>query len=275
MNAEDAEPARDRRGGHGRGRRRGAARSGPRRGSATSCRGTCSCPFHYGYWDDPGRPRAANELTLPSWDPVSKQPHFKYAAARASKAGLLDKVGDAAGSVVAGVRAAAEAVGEAVHAVSAAASDRKVDDYLGMALRSEEELADAFESVGHRHRAEPDMEVTCRRLAAWSRSHAEALGPVVVRYSASRQGEPRRLAAALFQGTRSGGLGLLRDLHDLWLMANESHISWEVLHQVALGLRDEELKAICGRSSKQNDRQIAWLRTRIDQVAPQALIVPS
>jgi anaerobic selenocysteine-containing dehydrogenase len=44
-------------------------------------------PFHYGYWDDPGHPRAANELTLTSWDPCSKQPHFKYAAARVRLAG--------------------------------------------------------------------------------------------------------------------------------------------------------------------------------------------
>jgi anaerobic selenocysteine-containing dehydrogenase len=46
-------------------------------------------PFHYGYWDDDEEQhdRAANELTLPVWDPVSKQPHFKYAAVRISKAG--------------------------------------------------------------------------------------------------------------------------------------------------------------------------------------------
>jgi anaerobic selenocysteine-containing dehydrogenase len=42
-------------------------------------------PFHYGYWDDPERPRAANELTLTSWDPVSRQPHFKFAAVRVHK----------------------------------------------------------------------------------------------------------------------------------------------------------------------------------------------
>jgi ferredoxin-nitrate reductase len=44
-------------------------------------------PFHYGYWDDPMRPRAANELTLATWDPVSKQPSFKLAAARVRRAG--------------------------------------------------------------------------------------------------------------------------------------------------------------------------------------------
>jgi anaerobic selenocysteine-containing dehydrogenase len=47
--------------------------------------GVVFVPFHYGYFDvDPaGRtPRAANELTVTAWDPVSKQPIFKVAAVR-------------------------------------------------------------------------------------------------------------------------------------------------------------------------------------------------
>jgi anaerobic selenocysteine-containing dehydrogenase len=49
--------------------------------------GVVFLPFHYGYWDEadgsaPGRNgRAANELTITDWDPVSKQPIFKTAAA--------------------------------------------------------------------------------------------------------------------------------------------------------------------------------------------------
>jgi anaerobic selenocysteine-containing dehydrogenase len=39
--------------------------------------GTLFLPFHYG---DPET--AANDLTPTSWDPVSKQPHFKSGAAR-------------------------------------------------------------------------------------------------------------------------------------------------------------------------------------------------
>jgi ferredoxin-nitrate reductase len=42
-------------------------------------------PFHYGYWDNDSRSRAANELTFTDWDPVSKQPHFKYAAVHIRK----------------------------------------------------------------------------------------------------------------------------------------------------------------------------------------------
>jgi hypothetical protein len=49
-------------------------------------------PFHYGYWDTPAgyRPelvngRAANELTVTDWDPVSKQPLFKSGAAKVER----------------------------------------------------------------------------------------------------------------------------------------------------------------------------------------------
>jgi anaerobic selenocysteine-containing dehydrogenase len=50
-------------------------------------RGVLFLPFHYGYWDEPGghepreHGRAANELTMTDWDPASKQPLFKTAAA--------------------------------------------------------------------------------------------------------------------------------------------------------------------------------------------------
>jgi anaerobic selenocysteine-containing dehydrogenase len=58
--------------------------------------GVLFVPFHYGYWDTPGgcgpdagQPgSAANEVTVTDWDPVSKQPLFKTAAARITP--LLD-----------------------------------------------------------------------------------------------------------------------------------------------------------------------------------------
>ncbi|HET8595475.1 MAG TPA: nitrate reductase [Intrasporangium sp.] len=61
-------------------------------------RGVVFLPFHYGYWDTPGghepqeHGRAANELTLTDWDPVSKQPIFKTAAC------AVRKVADGAGT---------------------------------------------------------------------------------------------------------------------------------------------------------------------------------
>jgi anaerobic selenocysteine-containing dehydrogenase len=50
--------------------------------------GVVFVPFHYGSWDFPGAApsRMANEMTVTAWDPVSKQPIFKVAAVRVSKA---------------------------------------------------------------------------------------------------------------------------------------------------------------------------------------------
>ncbi len=46
--------------------------------------GVAFLPFHYGYWDadGTGHHRAANELTITDWDPVSKQPLFKTSVVR-------------------------------------------------------------------------------------------------------------------------------------------------------------------------------------------------
>ncbi|HYF74854.1 MAG TPA: nitrate reductase [Nocardioides sp.] len=58
--------------------------------------GVLFLPFHYGYWDteaghEPdGQGRAANELTLTDWDPASKQPIFKTAAANATRIATSD-----------------------------------------------------------------------------------------------------------------------------------------------------------------------------------------
>jgi anaerobic selenocysteine-containing dehydrogenase len=53
--------------------------------------GVVFAPFHYGHRDTPDgtqpdeHPRAANELTITAWDPVSKQPQFKVAAVRLTR----------------------------------------------------------------------------------------------------------------------------------------------------------------------------------------------
>jgi anaerobic selenocysteine-containing dehydrogenase len=63
--------------------RRGAIRGPARVGGILE--GHVFVPFHYGTWDNASRPRAANELTVTGWDPVSKQPHFKFAAVRIAR----------------------------------------------------------------------------------------------------------------------------------------------------------------------------------------------
>jgi ferredoxin-nitrate reductase len=59
--------------------------------------GVVFIPFHYGYWDadEMQHETAANELTITAWDPVSKQPLFKTAAARVTKLAEGDGVAPA------------------------------------------------------------------------------------------------------------------------------------------------------------------------------------
>jgi hypothetical protein len=145
--------------------------------------------------------------------------------------------------------------------------------YLGLLHRSEAELAEAFRAVARGHDDEPDVVETCELLAAQCDVHVDRLAPVVERYGEQADDEPERLHGELFRGTRSGGLGLLRDLHDLFLMASEADISWTMVAQAAQGARDGELMGIVAACEEETAGQIRWLRTRMKQAAPQTLVV--
>jgi hypothetical protein len=145
--------------------------------------------------------------------------------------------------------------------------------YLGLLHRAECELAAALREVGESHADEVDVRGQCGRLAGQCEAHAEALAPFVERYGEEADDEPERLHSTLFEGTRSGGLGLLRDLHDLYLMACEADITWTLVAQAAQGARDRELFDVVQRCDAETAIQAKWLRTRMKQAAPQALVI--
>lgn len=254
--------------------RRGHIRVAAQIGDITP--GTVFIPFHYGDWDDPDNPRAANELTLTEWDAVSKQPHFKYAAVNVAKVSLTTRAGDVAGTVEHGVGSVVSAVRGMVKSEKTAATGKMhVANYLGMARESEGQLAESLRTVADHHGHEPDILQMTQLLADWSDQNNTALEPLISRYHETKDDEPENLSKALFHGPRNGGLGLVRDLHDLWLLTQEVSLIYELLTQAAAALRDEEMKSILGRNSSQTFRQSDWIRTRIDHAAPQALTVPS
>jgi hypothetical protein len=145
--------------------------------------------------------------------------------------------------------------------------------YLGLLHRAEENLAAAFREVGTRHAEEPDVFHLCHKLAKECDNHAERLGPFAERYGEEAPAEPERLHSELFQGTRSGGLGLLRDLHDLYLMAAECDIAWTMIGQGAQGARDRDLLEVVNSCESETSTQLEWVQTRMKEAAPQALVV--
>src|SRR5215207_2586533 len=145
--------------------------------------------------------------------------------------------------------------------------------YLGLLHRAQENLAGAYREVGGAHAGEPDVQATCERLASACDDFAERLAPFLQRYGEDAPDEPDRLHSELFRGPRSGGIGLLRDLHDLYLMATECDIAWTLVGQAAQGARDRELLAVAARCEEETATQLKWLRTRMKEAAPQALVV--
>jgi hypothetical protein len=139
-----------------------------------------------------------------------------------------------------------------------------VAHYLGLLHRAQEALAAAYREIADHHGDEPDVEHLCEQLARRCDGHADALAPFAARYGEEAPEEP---------GTRSGPLGLLRDLQDLYLMAAECDIAWTVVGQAARGLRDDELAALVSAAEQDTAIQLKWLRTRMKQAAPQALVV--
>lgn len=145
--------------------------------------------------------------------------------------------------------------------------------YLGLLERAQRNLAQAFREVADGHSDEPDIRILCRRLAEDCDGYADRLGPFVERYGADAPDEPDRLHSEIFSGTRQGGLGVLRDLQDLYLMAAECDVAWTVIGQAAQGLRDRDLLGVVEDCEERTATQLQWLRTRMKQAAPQALVV--
>ena len=84
---------------------------------------------------------------------------------------------------------------------------------------------------------------------------------------------PSACTANSSRAPASGNLALLRDLHDLYLMACESAISWTMIRQASQGARDHELLELAEDGETDTAGHIAWITTRMKEAAPQTLVV--
>jgi hypothetical protein len=147
--------------------------------------------------------------------------------------------------------------------------------YLQLLHTAQQRLARGFRAVADGHTDEADIVRLCTKLATQCERHADDLEAHVQRYQA--EGAPgdacERLCSDIFGGLRDGPVGLLRDLQDLYVMAAEVDIVWTLVGQAARGARDDELLAVVTGCEEETAIQLKWLRTRLKQAAPQALVV--
>jgi hypothetical protein len=151
---------------------------------------------------------------------------------------------------------------------------------LGTLRRAERNLAGAFREVGRAHAGEVDVFHLAPTLAAQCDAHVERLAPFVesdepVPFAGLREADlgADESLAYRFTGPRDGDLGLLHDLEDLYLLASLCDITWTLVGQAARGARDRELSGVVERCARETAQQLQWLRTRLQQAAPQTLVV--
>ena len=157
---------------------------------------------------------------------------------------------------------------------------------LGQALeelhRSENSLAHQLLAVAARHKADHEIFHVGHDLASWSQDHVRRLAPFGERYGVDLDPEPAgepRLPARLSEAVsdrlarRSApDLLLLRDLRSLFVHASGVHADWEMVAQIAQGIRDTELLALAQRCHPQTLRQAKWANSRIKESATQILV---
>ncbi len=148
-------------------------------------------------------------------------------------------------------------------------------NYLGYLHQSETDLAEGFRKVGEGHPQEVDVYHLTHTLAKQCDAHAEKLKPFVDSYGEEEPEKPEQLYHEFFDQTRSGSLGLLREMHDLYLMAAACDLAWTMIGQAAQGARDRELLEVVNSCEMETYNQMKWIRTRMKQAAPQTLLVAS
>ncbi|KAJ1716297.1 periplasmic nitrate reductase [Aspergillus flavus] len=246
-------------------------------------------PFHFGYFDskDP-RARAANELTVDEWDPVSKQPMFKSGAVRIEK--CIQKEGGKEihpkEEQTAAIRSVEQKKGQgkalatnAFNSQSGVERIRRLEFWLGATHQALEVLNDVYMDLIPR--LVHDLEVysgleVMRRITL---DILRKLNAVISRYHESRQ-YGRKVATSLkdslFPVVEEGSdayeaLVALQAL-DVFLTYIEGHLT--ALSPASQALWDLEFVEAVKFSQHGIQRQKAWVTQHIKVKSPQTLLVP-
>ena len=234
-------------------------------------------PFHYGYWDaEDGRSRAANELTVTAWDPVSKQPCFKGGAVRVQRVDDVE---------IHSKEKQSAAIVRAEHGTATQHADqqpghRHVEDCLGLLVASNSALQRVYQQLIAQHDKQAEIRSGLKELAVLAGAVERQLGPFLEKYGErkeSGEADSSRLASALFPSSRvsGGAYGLLRDMQCLYTFISGVMATITSLQPTASALQDTHLVHALQFASTQTERQQAWALSKAKMKAPQTLLVPS
>lgn len=145
--------------------------------------------------------------------------------------------------------------------------------YINLLEQGSSTLAESYSVLAEGHSEEAEIVGQAGRFRAQCLRQADRLGPARQRYGDHPAPPPDRLHQPGLQSARSGGLGLLRDLHEVYDYASHLQIAWTVVGQAAQGNTDEELVTVAEDSKAEIAVQVAWLTTQLKTASAQVLLV--
>jgi hypothetical protein len=162
----------------------------------------------------------------------------------------------------------------------------KIGQLLDELHDAETDLAHQYRVVAERQAAEQEVHYLCITMAKQADEHAEHVRRVADKFG-KQLSDPgsdrvtnvlaglRHRASELIGRRPEAGLLLLRDLRELFLMAQEANVHWLALGQVAQAIRYPDLLDEVSDLHKQTLTQIKWLKTKMKESAPQILVSAS
>jgi hypothetical protein len=113
----------------------------------------------------------------------------------------------------------------------------------------ENALAKHLLEIADRHRTDHEVHHVARDLADWSKTNVREIAEVAAAYD----------------------LDLGDTADDLYLMASENSLAWEMLAQHAQAKQERDVLALAERGHPQTLRQVRWANTMIKTLSPQVL----
>ena len=211
-------------------------------------------PFHYGYWDNKEKARAANELTTVTWDFISKQPIFKSGAVKV----------EPANGVEIHVRRPEVPVKETPLTHRKVRQLEQFIKKLGVDLITLRKMYAALRAREKNYEVREGMHV----LDDITRDMQTVLNPIFERYGVTKTIEEQHTELELPEED------VLSTMQYIYTHVSRvmSHVI--ILTPVAGALWDQEFVQAMAHCEKDLDRQMAWAKYMMNARAPQSLIVP-
>lgn len=142
---------------------------------------------------------------------------------------------------------------------------------------AERGLLELFDEMILRHPDDVEVWYGVKDLRRWSAEHVDALAAQGADHDmelgddTAPIGPVGRAVARLSHLTERRELGLLEDLHDVFLAGSNASLAWEMLAQIAQAKHEQELLNLTKSSHPQTLRQIRWANTLLKTLSPQTL----